>query len=129
VDGGAGGGTGGAGGGGVGAFPHHLALPPPLQVPKQVSSDMQPAFVLQRPQLQSSSQLYPHASTPSLQTKSLEGDGAGDGPGVGMGVGLGVTSGHHFALLPPLQFPIQVSSDKQPGAVLQCPQLQLLSQL
>lgn len=135
--GGTGGGVGGAGGGGVGATPHHLAFPPELHVPRHWSSDIQPGFVLQRPQLHLSSHAYPHAGAlvvPSLewQVPGYPGDGGG-GVGVG-GVGLGgagdgPTPPHHFALPPPLHGPKHVSFAIHPGFVLHRPQLQLASQL
>jgi len=54
-------GAGGVGAGGVGVLPpHHFALLPPLQFVMHVVLDMHPALVLQTPQLQESSQLYPH---------------------------------------------------------------------
>lgn len=69
VGGGGGGGVGGVGvgvgvGAGVGvAAGHHFAFPPELQFPMHLSSDKHPGFVLQRPQLQFASQLYPQAVT------------------------------------------------------------------
>lgn len=56
VAGGEGAGTGGAGGGGGGAGPHHFALLPALQLPRQSDSVEHPGFWLQTPQLQLASQ-------------------------------------------------------------------------
>jgi len=83
---------------------------------------MQPGLVLQRPQLQLASQVYPHPS-------QFPGVGAGGGGGAGVGGEGGVPPPHHFALPPPLQGPRHVVLVMQPGLVLQRPQLQLASQM
>lgn len=77
------GGGGGGGGDGDGVDPpHHLALWPLLQAPKQACSESHPGFSLHLPQLQFSSQLYPHA-----WQVPLGGEGGGDGAGGEGGAG------------------------------------------
>jgi len=138
--GGDGGGRGGAGGGGRGAAPHHLALCPPLHMPRHPSSFMQPGLVLQTPQSQLASHEYPQAGPTMvplfvLHVPGYPGVGAGGGGtggvgtgGVGGAGGVGLGLPHHFALCPPSQFVMQVVSDIQPGLMLHRPQLQAASQ-
>lgn len=114
------GGVGGSGGvGGGGATPHHLALWPALQVPRQWLSLSQPGFVLHLPQLHLASHSYPQA-----WQVPLFGGGAG-GPGAGCGPG---PPPHHFAFFPLLHGPRHKPASSH-FVVVQIPQLQFSSQL
>jgi len=99
------GGTGGVGVGGVGGVgvdpPHQRALCPPLQLVRHVSDDMQPGFVLHRPQLQLASQLYP-------QPLHVPAGGAGGVGGAGGDGGAGGVGGAGGAVVVPIS-PILIS--------------------